>query len=150
MSGEPTDLLSGDRGACSSSRWSLEMLVSKESREAPESSLEMSTGESRESRDPFNDEYLDEWELDIRWCLRHFARRLLNQTCRKHGGNKTQQNDAMSQKAGIITTKQGKSYDVRTFIREKGKWRQDRSDSAFPNATCSCSQISFRLVMLGS
>ena len=66
MSGDPADLLSGERGVCvakSSSRCSRslpEMLVWKESREAPESSLEMSTGESRESRDPFIDEYFDE------------------------------------------------------------------------------------------
>lgn len=65
MSGDPADRRSGERGGWvpeSSSRCSrsLEMLVWKESREAPESSLEMSTGESRESRDPFIDEYFDE------------------------------------------------------------------------------------------
>jgi hypothetical protein len=58
ISGDPADLLSGERGWCvSSSRCSLEMLVWNES---PESSREISTGESRESRDPFMDEYFDE------------------------------------------------------------------------------------------
>ena len=56
-------------------------IVSNESREAHESSLECMSpdGESAESRDPIN-EYFELFELDILWCRRHLALLLLNHT----------------------------------------------------------------------
>lgn len=61
-------------------RWCSDETLAKESGDAHESLEFMSiVGDSAESLEPIN-EYFELFELDIRWCLRHLARLLLNHT----------------------------------------------------------------------